>query len=80
MDRSSGLKLSAAELDAMFGDEHWSRIFPPVLDIKTAARMAGVPEATIYDWSSRGLLKGCARRKGKRLRILRNRFAQFLFS
>jgi len=80
MDRKSSIKLSAAELASMFADEKWSQAFPPVLTVKAAAQLANVPVATIYDWSSRGLLGGFARRKGKRLRILRDRFIQFLFT
>ena len=34
---------------------------------------------SIYDWSHRGLLSGCAARVGKRLRIFRDRFVKFLF-
>ena len=78
MDRDS-LRLGRAELSAMFADDQWSRVYPPVLTADVAARLANVPIGTIYDWSSRGLLDDCARKKGKRLRILRDRFVQFLF-
>ena len=40
----------------MFADDQWSQVFPPVLTVEAAAGLAGVPIATIYDWSSRGLL------------------------
>jgi excisionase family DNA binding protein len=80
MDRKSAIKLTSAELASMFADDKWSREFPPVLTVEAAAGLAGVPKDTIYDWSSRGRLDGCARKQGKRLRILRDRFIQFLFT
>lgn len=54
--------------------------YPPILSVDQAARLAGVPKKTIYDWSSRGLLQDIAVRRGKRLRVLRDRFVRFLFS
>jgi hypothetical protein len=80
MDRNSGLKLGRAEVSSMFTDPEWARAFPPVLTAEAASRFASVSIATIYDWSSRGLLKGCAYKKGKKLRIVRDRFVQFLFT
>jgi hypothetical protein len=80
MERDARIKLSPAELNAMFADEKWSREFPPILLVEDAARLAGVEVATVYDWSSRGLLREFANKKGKKLRILRNKFVEFLFS
>jgi hypothetical protein len=80
MDRKSDMKLGRAEISSMFADSEWSRAFPPVLSTEVAARLADVTVATVYDWSSRGLLKGCAYKKGKKLRIVRDRFVQFLFT
>jgi hypothetical protein len=79
MERNQSLKLSGAELRTLF-DDNWSRLFPPILSVDQAARLAHTSAATIYDWSSRGLLRDCASKRGKRLRILRDRFIQFLFS
>lgn len=79
MGRNPGIKLSAAELAAMFADPAWAAKFPPVLDVSAAAELAQVTPATIYDWSSRGLLHQCAKRRGKRLKFLRDRFIKFLF-
>jgi Helix-turn-helix domain len=80
MDRPKSLALRATELASMFADEHWAREFPPVLSVEQAARLAHLTPDTIYDWSSRGLLRDFAHKKGKRLRILRDRFVEFLFS
>lgn len=79
MERKQSLKLSGAELSALF-DDSWAQLFPPILSVDQAARLAHTSTATIYDWSSRGLLHDCASKRGKRLRILRDRFITFLFS
>ncbi|MHC4066095.1 MAG: helix-turn-helix domain-containing protein [Planctomycetota bacterium] len=73
-----GLKFSHAEMAQAF-DGPWGEAYPPILTVEQAARLAGVPVKTIYDWKSRGLLRECAARRGKRLRIYRDRFVRFLF-
>ncbi len=69
-----------AELAAAFSDSESSRRFPPVLSVGQAADLLQVPVATIHDWSSRGLLRGCARKIGKHLRISRDRFLRQAFN
>ena len=51
-----------------------------MLSVDQAARLLQVPKATIYDWSSRGLLRGCGRRAGKHLRIFRDRLLTRVFN
>lgn len=72
------LRLNDAEIQRAFSGD-WAREFPPVLSVGQAAKLAQVPAKTIYDWSSRGLLSGCAVRRGKYLRIFRDRFLRFIF-
>ncbi len=71
--------LTTAELKAAFQDPAWSTRFPPVLSVEQAAELLQVPKATIYDWSSRGLLSPCACRAGKHLRIWRDRLLSIVF-
>ena len=59
-----GLNLSAAEIRATFECSDWATRFPPVLTTPQAGDLLQVPLGTIYDWSSRGLLRGCSRRVG----------------
>jgi hypothetical protein len=75
-----GCDLSAREASALFADPEWAAKFPPVLTVEEAAALARVPPQTIYTWSSQGLLKGCSRRVGKYLRILRDKFIQKMFN
>jgi len=78
MGRNPAIKLSERELNEMFADLEWSKKFPPILDVVQAATLGHVPLATLYEWSSRGLLTNCANKRGKRLKIMRNRFVRFL--
>ena len=71
--------LTPEEIQRAFDQGGWARQFPPVLSVSQAAQLAHVPRKTIYDWSSRGLLSGCAARRGKWLRVWRGRFIAFLF-
>ena len=81
MRRHDGnLKLTRAEIASAFADPHCASLYPPVLTVEQAARLLQVPSATIYDWSSRKLLRGCARRVGKRLLIFRDRLLAKVFN
>ena len=79
MERNHSISLDDHELEVMFADRCWREKYPPILNVEAAAELAHVPRGTIYDWSSRGELDGCANKKGKRLRILRDRFVRYLF-
>ena len=70
---SSAVGLTKAEIAVIA--EGW----PPLLTVKQAAELAGVPVGTIYDWSSAGRLENCARKRGKRLLIVRDRFIKEIF-
>lgn len=74
-----GLKLTPAELQRAFQGT-WETLYPPILNPGQAAQLAGVTIKTLYDWSHRGLLRQCAIRRGRHLRIFRDRFMEFLFS
>jgi len=78
--QDNNLNLTDAEITASFSSGPWAKQFPPVLDVTLAAKLAIVPEATIYDWSSRKLLTSCATKVGKYLRIYRDRFLKVLFN
>ena len=75
-----GLHLTDKEIAAAFSASHWADRFPPFLDVNQAAELARVPKATIYSWSSRGLLKDCSRRVGRYLLFSRDRFIKRLFN
>jgi hypothetical protein len=71
---SSVVGLTRAEIATIA--EGW----PPLLTTGQAAELAGVPVGTIYDWSSAGRLVRCARKRGKRLLIVRDRFIEEIFN
>lgn len=58
----------------------WAAKFPPVLTVDLASELLHVPKATIYDWSSRGRLKSCARKAGKHLLIHRDKLLLLVFN
>ena len=70
--------LDQAELDHVFFDNSGGR-FPPVLNVTQAAELLGVSVKTIYDWSSKGRLRRCSRRRGKRLYFWRDRLIREVF-
>lgn len=74
------MKLKPAELTSAFSDPHWAREYPPILSVPQASALLQVPVGTIYDWSSRGLLRGCSRRVGKHLRFFRDRLVSRVFN
>lgn len=70
--------LSKEEIREMFSDPIWAEKFPPILNLEQAAELAHVSKDTIYDWRSRGRLRGCSSHVGKHIRINRDRFVAFL--
>ncbi len=72
--------LTAKEVVAMFTDPAEAAKFPPVLTVEEAAQLVRVPTQTVYGWSSQGLLKGCSRKVGRHLRILRDKFVLKVFN
>ena len=78
--QNNNLRLTDGEVTRAFADSKWAETYPPILNVDQAAQLISVPKGTIYDWSSRGLLTGCARRVGRHLRIFRDRFIKHLFN
>jgi excisionase family DNA binding protein len=74
------LNLTAKELAGASAAGPWAEKFPPVLTTDQAAELLQVPKATVYDWSSRGLLTGCCRKVGRYLRFFRDRLLAKIFN
>ena len=74
------LDLTTKDLANAFSDPHWGEKFPPILTIDQAAQLLQIPKLTIYDWKSRGLLKGSCRKVGKHLRFFRDRLLLLVFN
>jgi hypothetical protein len=73
MDGNRSLKLSDAEIAASFLNTDRASQFPSIQTIEQAAAMLQYPVETFRNWRSRGLLCGCSRRVGKRVRFYRDR-------
>jgi excisionase family DNA binding protein len=77
---SKKLNLTNNDIQQAFAASDWAVRFPPLLTVDQAAALVQVPKATIYDWSSRGLLQGCGRRVGKHLRLWRDKLLLKIFN
>jgi len=78
--RDESLRLTKAEVAAAFAHDVWAEKFPPVMTTEQAAALVHRSKATVYDWKSRGLLRGCCRKVGKELLFFRDRFVLKLFN
>jgi len=76
--KSDRLAVDQKDIERAFFDNSGGR-FPPVLNVRQAAELLHVSVNTIYEWSSKGYLGGCCRRRGKRLFIWRDRLVSELF-
>jgi hypothetical protein len=74
------LDLSPKEIERAFADSRWAESFPPILNVEQAAQLLRHPKATIYSWSSQGLLSSCSTRAGKKLLFWRNRLIEKIFN
>jgi excisionase family DNA binding protein len=78
--KEANLNLTCKEISALFAQAQWAERFPPFLTVDQVAVLLSVPKATVYDWSSRGLLDGCCAKVGKHLRFVRDRLIQRIFN
>ena len=76
--RPDKIRITEEEIRRAFFDNSGGR-FPPVLNVRQAAELFHVLVKTIYEWSSRGYLKSCSRRRGKRLFFWRDRLIREMF-
>ena len=76
--RDHKIVIDQAELDRTFFENLDGR-FPPILNVQQSADLLQVSINTIYEWSSKGYLKGCGRKRGKRLFFWRDRLVSELF-
>ena len=75
---SAKVTIDQEGLDRAFFENSGGK-FPPILNIKQAGELLQVSVNTIYEWSSKGYLRSCCRRRGKRLFFWRDRLVAELF-
>jgi excisionase family DNA binding protein len=78
--KDAEINLTAKDLAQTFADPQWASLYPPVLTVDQAAALLQVKKATIYDWNSRGRLRGCCRKLGKHLRFFRDKLLSHVFN
>lgn len=59
---------------------NYSTLYPTIITVAQAAEIAGVPEKTIYAWSSMGLLDAFKAKRGRHVRLGRDALVRFLLS
>jgi hypothetical protein len=79
MEYDSDLRLTDDEISRALSREHSANKYPPILTMQQAAALAQIPLGTLRDWRSRGLRSGCSMRRGREVRVWRDRFIKFLF-
>lgn len=80
VSKKSSLNLTSREIAAPFKEGLYAEKFPPILKIEQASELIQIPEDTIRDWRSRGLLDKCCAKVGKHLRFYRDRLIKLLFN
>ncbi len=78
MQEPLAVGMASHEAEELFDNWEANR-WPPILTVDQAAELLSVAKSTLYEWHSRGRLKGCCRRRGKHLRFLRDRLIQAFF-
>lgn len=74
------LDLSDAEIARMFSDPATVANFPPVMTTRQAANLLQVRVDTVSAWHAKGELSTCARKRGRGIRILRDRLLKWYFN
>ncbi|HSH96102.1 MAG TPA: helix-turn-helix domain-containing protein [Roseimicrobium sp.] len=74
------IKLTKTEIAAAFSDESYKAQFPPILNLKQVARLAGKSRSTLYLWVDEGRLDGAFRKRGKSMLFWRDRVIERLFN
>jgi excisionase family DNA binding protein len=68
--------MSQEEVEKVVAD--YAKLYPPLVTAPQAAEIAGVPLATVYQWSSQGDLGVCKSRRGKHVRFSRDCLVRFV--
>ena len=79
MPSDEKLKLTDRQITELFSHPVDADRFPPVLTLEDASELLKVPVGTLRDWRSRGHLKGCCRKVGKHIRLLRDPLIRKIF-
>lgn len=66
----------AKDLNAIVAE--YALLYPPLIEVEEAAKIAHVPKGTIHAWSSAGRLKEFKYRRGRRILLHRDAFVRFI--
>ncbi len=78
---ASSINLKPSEIERAFdAGEDLRPQFPPILSPEQVGRMLGCARATVYQWIAQGRLDGTFRKRGKHVRLWRDRVLDRFFN
>ena len=77
---SSSINLKPSEIERAFDAEPDHQQFPPILTPEQVGQMLGYARATVYQWIAEGRLDGTFRKRGKHVRLWRDRVLDRFFN
>lgn len=80
MSRTAKSKILADEEIGRSFEGNWGKTYPPVLSIAQASELLQISRSTIYEWIAKGRLDGCFRRRGKHIRLWRDKLIDIIFN
>ena len=67
------------EIRATFDTEEMRELYPPILTIDHVIDMLGYADSTIYEWIKKGRFDGAFRKRGKQIRLWRDKVIEIFF-
>ncbi len=76
---ANSIDLKPGEIARVFDQTVAGQPFPPIVDPEQIAQMLGYSKSTIYEWLCKGRFDGAYRKRGKRVKFLRDRVLSIFF-
>ncbi len=77
---ASGIDLKPGEIGRALDSDALRAHYPPIMGPEEVARMLGYARSTVYQWIAAGRLDGAYRRRGKHVRLWRDRVLHIFFN
>ncbi len=68
------------EIRRVFDTDVWALRFPPILTTEQVLAMLQVPRSTFDLWKAKGYFDGSYRKRGKRVRFMRDKVIESFFN
>lgn len=74
------IQLKSTEIARAFDVEALRQQYPPILSPEQVGLILGYARATVYQWLAQGRFDGAYRRRGKHIRLWRDRVLDLFFN